>query len=221
MVHLQVLPVKAGRQGQAAPWRVQAPVRSLFHAAILARRSALDSRLLRSFPRPPPSLPASLQHSQLLLLAHSCWHTHIKTSMTDTALHRKCGYETPRLGTACAAMMQSMHPVDEASVLGLDPGNFRGTVKSLDSLRLYSAEWSVLTCPWACRYARGCASGCGCPPSSYSARRDPSVGPCGADKSFEQIPSAACLALVPLQMASTTTLTTSITSIRASQPETP
>lgn len=37
----------------------QAGARSLFQAAILARRSALDSRLLRSLPR-PPSLCESL-----------------------------------------------------------------------------------------------------------------------------------------------------------------
>ena len=47
------------RADKAAPWPNQV-VRSLFQAAILARRSALDSRLLRSLPR-PPSLCASLQ----------------------------------------------------------------------------------------------------------------------------------------------------------------
>ena len=40
----------------ARPWQhqrsAQVAWRSLFHAAILARRSALDSRLLRSPPRP-------------------------------------------------------------------------------------------------------------------------------------------------------------------------
>ena len=41
----------------------QAGARSLFQAAILARRSALDSRLLRSLPR-PPSLCESLQQGR-------------------------------------------------------------------------------------------------------------------------------------------------------------
>ena len=58
--------------GRSAPGQCQAaPTRSLFQAAILARRSALDSRLLRSLR--PPSLCESLQSASLTLCtAVSC-----------------------------------------------------------------------------------------------------------------------------------------------------
>ena len=45
---LRTLKIKQASAGRSAPGKSQAPTRSLFQAAILARRSALDSRLLRS-----------------------------------------------------------------------------------------------------------------------------------------------------------------------------